>query len=220
VGRRHREAPVQRSHERPQLAGRARALGAVIGIGASTGGVEALRELLTRLPGDMPPILIAQHMLPGFTGAFARRLDASCELLVKEAEDGEDLLQGVVYVAPGGRHLLLTRRPGAYTLRLSEEPPINRHRPSVEALFRSMVGAAGVHAVAVMLTGMGGDGAEAMLALRHAGARTIAQDEASSVVFGMPRQAIALGAAQEVLALTDMAQRLKQLCGRGPQIES
>lgn len=220
VGRRHRTAPMQRGQERPQMAGRARALGTVIGIGASTGGVEALRELLMHLPGDMPPILIAQHMLPGFTGAFARRLDASCDLLVKEAEDGEDLLQGVVYVAPGGRHMLLARRPGGYALRLTADPPINRHRPSVEALFRSMVGAAGAQAVAVMLTGMGGDGAEAMLALRQAGARTIAQDEASSVVFGMPRQAIALGAAQEVLALTDMAPRLQQVCGRGPQIEA
>ena len=217
VLRRGRNVPV-RPLITPRVAipGRPIALETVIGIGASTGGVEGLRTVLTGLPGDMPPILVAQHMLPGFTGAFARRLDGICELSVKEAEDGEDLLRGTVYVAPGGQHLLLARRRSSYMLRLTDDPPVNRHRPSVDALFHSMAESAGAHAIAVILTGMGSDGAEAMLGLRRAGAKTIAQDEASSVVFGMPRQAVALGGAQEVLALGDMSRRLKELCAGGP----
>jgi two-component system, chemotaxis family, protein-glutamate methylesterase/glutaminase len=194
--------------------GRTAAKGTIIGIGASTGGVEALRTILTRLPGDMPPILVAQHMLPGFTETFARRLDDICEMAVKQAEDNEAAVQGVAYIAPGGRHLLLGRRSGQYVLRVTEDPPINRHRPSVDSLFRSMVETVGARAIGVMLTGMGGDGAEAMLELRRAGARTLAQDEATSVVFGMPRQAIILGAAQHVLPLGDIAHCLKELSSR------
>jgi two-component system, chemotaxis family, protein-glutamate methylesterase/glutaminase len=205
--------PAEKSRPAPLLASMPPAQHRVIGIGASTGGVEALREILCELPGDMPPILVAQHMLPGFTGAFARRLDAICEISVKEAEDGEDVLQGVAYVAPGGRHLLLARRRLSYVLRVTEDPPVNRHRPSVDTLFRSMADAAASRAIGVILTGMGADGAEGLLGLRRAGARTVAQDEASSVVFGMPRQAIALGGAEEVLALGDMPSRLKVLCG-------
>jgi two-component system, chemotaxis family, protein-glutamate methylesterase/glutaminase len=203
----------------PRLASRGRrsgGLGTIVGIGASTGGVEGLRAMLTELPGGMPPILIAQHMLPGFTGAFARRLDSICEISVKEAEDGEEPLHGVAYVAPGGRHLLVARRHASYILRVTDDPPLNRHRPSVDALFRSMAHTAGSRAIAVILTGMGSDGAQGMLELRRAGAMTLAQDEASSVVFGMPRQAIAIGAAQEVLALGDMPSRLKALCGHEP----
>jgi two-component system chemotaxis response regulator CheB len=183
----------------------------VIGIGASTGGVEALREILVNLPPRMPPILIAQHMPPGFTETFARRLNSICQIGVREAEDGQVACHGMAYIAPGGRHLSLTRRMGGYVLRVSDEPPVNRHRPSVDPLFRSIAKAAGARAIGVMLTGMGGDGAEAMLEMRRAGAHTIAQDEASSVVFGMPRQAIALGGVREVLALGDMAQRLETL---------
>ena len=207
--------PVQVPPRQASLA-RSSGLGTIIGIGASTGGVEGLRTVLTELPGDMPPILIAQHMLPGFTGAFARRLDAICEISVKEAEDGEEPLHGVAYVAPGGRHLLLARRHASYLLRVTDDPPLNRHRPSVDALFRSMAQTAASRALAVILTGMGSDGAQAMLELRRAGATTLAQDEASSVVFGMPRQAIAIGAAKEVLALGDMPKRLKALCGYEP----
>jgi len=215
VFRRLRNAPPQRvAAPRPAGLRRPSGLGSVIGIGASTGGVEALREILSQLPGDMPPILVAQHMLPGFTGAFARRLDAICETSVKEAEDGEEVLQGVAYVAPGGKHLLLARRGLNYMLRVTNDPPLNRHRPSVDALFRSMAQAAGAHAIGVILTGMGADGAEAMLELREGGAMTIAQDEASSVVFGMPRQAVALGGVREVLPLADMAGRLDALCAR------
>jgi len=183
----------------------------VIGIGASTGGVEALRELLTALPPHMPPILIAQHMPPGFTETFARRLDTLCRLHVKQAEDNEVVRTGVAYIAPGGRHLVLARRGPGYTLRVTEDPPVNRHRPSVDTLLRSVARAAGGQAIGVMLTGMGGDGAEAMLEMSQAGAFTIAQDEASCVVFGMPRQAILLGGVREVLPLQDIAGRLEAL---------
>jgi two-component system chemotaxis response regulator CheB len=183
----------------------------VIGIGASTGGVEALREVLTRLPAHMPAILIAQHMPPGFTETFARRLDSLCQIHVKQAADAEAVRAGVAYIAPGGRHLMLVRRGLGYSLRVTDDPPVNRHRPSVDTLFRSMAHAAGGHAVGVMLTGMGGDGADAMLELCRAGAYTIAQDEASCVVFGMPRQAIASGGVREVLPLVEVAARLEAL---------
>jgi two-component system chemotaxis response regulator CheB len=183
----------------------------VIGIGASTGGVEALREVLTRLPAHMPAILIAQHMPPGFTETFARRLDSLCQIHVKQAADAEAVRAGVAYIAPGGRHLMLVRRGLGYSLRVTDDPPVNRHRPSVDTLFRSMAQAAGGHAVGVMLTGMGGDGADAMLELCRAGAYTIAQDEASCVVFGMPRQAIASGGVREVLPLVEVAARLEAL---------
>jgi two-component system chemotaxis response regulator CheB len=211
VVRRHRT--IAQPHElRPKrLASVTGTIGPLIGIGASTGGVEALREILPQLPPDIPPVLIAQHMLPGFTPAFARRLDSLCEIAVKEAHDGEVPLAGIAYIAPGGRHLRVARRATSYVLRLSDDPPVNRHRPSVDTLFRSMVQAAGANAIALLLTGMGDDGAQAMLALRTAGATTIAQDEATSVVFGMPRQAIEAGAACEVLGLADIAPRLRAL---------
>lgn len=183
----------------------------VIGIGASTGGVEALRDVLMPLPAHMPPILIAQHMPPGFTETFARRLDTLCEVHVKQAEDNEVVRGGVVYIAPGGRHLVLTRRGGSYLLRVTDDPPVNRHRPSVETLLQSIARAAGSQAIGVMLTGMGGDGAEAMVEMLRAGAHTIAQDEASCVVFGMPRQAIAAGGVREVLPLSEIAGRLEAL---------
>lgn len=187
------------------------ALHRMIGIGASTGGVEALRDVLTHLPANMPPILIAQHMPPGFTETFARRLDSLCEMTVKQADDNEIVRTGVAYIAPGGRHLTVSRRGVGYFLRVTEDPPVNRHRPSVDTLFRSIARAAGRQAVAVMLTGMGADGAEAMLELSRTGAHTIAQDEATSVVFGMPRQAIALGGVREVLPLGEIAGRLESL---------
>jgi two-component system chemotaxis response regulator CheB len=183
----------------------------VIGIGASTGGVEALREILVHLPARMPPILIAQHMPAGFTETFARRLNSICEIGIREAEDGLLACHGMAYIAPGGRHLSLARRMGSYVLRVTDEPPVNRHRPSVDPLFRSIARVAGARAIGVMLTGMGGDGAEAMLEMKKAGSHTIAQDEASSVVFGMPRQAIALGGVREVLGLGEMAARLEAL---------
>jgi len=183
----------------------------VVAIGASTGGVEALRAVLAPLPSTMPPIVIAQHMPAGFTRSFAQRLDGACEMRVKEGEDGEPLQPGHAYIAPGGMHLALERKTGGLRARLSAEPPVNRHRPSVDVLFRSVARAAGEHAIGVMLSGMGADGAEAMLELRMRGARNLAQDEASCVVFGMPKQAIALDAVHEVLPLAEIARRLVEL---------
>ncbi|MES2938923.1 MAG: chemotaxis response regulator protein-glutamate methylesterase [Pseudomonadota bacterium] len=219
VFRRRPVAPAAPRVPHPLLRGARPAPTTVIGIGASTGGVEALRLMLGELDAEMPPILIAQHMLPGFTEAFARRLDGLTEISVKQAEDGDEAQQGCAYVAPGGRHLVLERRAARYVLRLSDAAPVNRHRPSVDTLFRSLLQAAGERTIAVLLTGMGADGAEAMLALRRAGARTLAQDEASCAVFGMPRQAIALGAADEVVTLQDMARRLRELAAaaEGPR---
>jgi two-component system, chemotaxis family, protein-glutamate methylesterase/glutaminase len=209
---RHSPAPARKATigpllQRPAVA----ATGRVIGIGASTGGVEALRDILTALPAEMPPILIAQHMPAGFTETLARRLDSICRIAVKQADDGEAVCCGVAYVAAGGRHLELMRRKMGYVLRVSDGPPVNHHRPSVDTLFHSMAQVAGDQSIGVMLTGMGADGAQGMLAMSRQGAFTIAQDENSCVVFGMPRQAIALGAAREVLALGDVAQRLAAL---------
>jgi len=180
-------------------------------IGASTGGVEALREVLVPLPEEMPPILIAQHMPGGFTRTFAQRLDASCGIRVKEGEDGELLAQGSAYIAPGDWHMLVERKQGRLAIRLSDGPPVNRHRPSVDPLFRSAAQAAGAKCIGVMLSGMGADGAQAMLELREMGAHNIAQDEASCVVFGMPKQAIAAGAVHDVLPLREISARLIEL---------
>jgi two-component system chemotaxis response regulator CheB len=212
---RHRRTPVPPSGFAPlPLSPRAMGPAArhrVIGIGASTGGVEALRDVLTGLPETMPPILIAQHMPPGFTETFARRLDALCDMGVKQAEDGEVVCTGVAYIAPGGRHLELARRGLGYVLRVTDAAPVNRHRPSVDTLLRSIARSAGSQAIGVMLTGMGADGAGAMLEMSRAGAWTIAQDEATSVVFGMPRQAIALGGVREVMPLGEISARLEAL---------
>jgi two-component system chemotaxis response regulator CheB len=170
-------------------------------IGASTGGTEAIREFLMQMPSDCPGILIAQHMPEGFTSSFARRLDALCKISVSEAAGGERVLPGHAYIAPGHSHLLLARSGANYVTRIEQSPPVNRHRPSVDVLFRSAAQAAGKNAVGVILTGMGKDGAAGMLEMKEAGAHNFAQDEASCVVFGMPREAIALGAAHEIGAL-------------------
>jgi two-component system chemotaxis response regulator CheB len=180
-------------------------------IGASTGGVEALREVLVPLPQEMPPILIAQHMPGGFTRTFAQRLDAQCAIRVKEAEDGELLAHGSAYIAPGDWHMLVERKQGRLAIRLSDGPPVNRHRPSVDPLFRSVAQAAGAKCIGVMLSGMGADGAHAMLELREKGAHNIAQNEASCVVFGMPKQAIAVGAVHDILPLREIGERLIEL---------
>jgi two-component system chemotaxis response regulator CheB len=171
-------------------------------IGASTGGTEAIREFLMQMPSDCPGILIAQHMPEGFTTSFARRLDALCRISVREAAGGERVLPGHAYIAPGHSHLLLARSGANYVTRIEQTDPVNRHRPSVDVLFRSAAQAAGKNAVGVILTGMGKDGAAGMLEMKTAGAHNFAQDEASCVVFGMPREAIAIGAAHEVAALT------------------
>jgi Chemotaxis response regulator containing a CheY-like receiver domain and a methylesterase domain len=180
-------------------------------VGASTGGTEAIREFLAPLPVNSPAILITQHMPGGFTHSFAQRLNRSCNLEVKEAEDGERILPGHAYVAPGDRHLLVARSGANYVVRLDDGPPVNRHKPSVDVLFHSAAQMAGRNAVGVLLTGMGKDGAAGLLALKQAGASTVAQDKESCVVFGMPREAIALGAADEVRALHEIPERVMQL---------
>ena len=180
----------------------------VIFIGASTGGTEATREVLVQLPADAPAVLITQHMPPGFTRSYAARLDGLCRVRVAEAQDGERVLPGHAYIAPGGLHLSVERSGANYVARVTAGEPVNRHRPSVEVLFESAARVVGRNAFGVMLTGMGADGARAMRAMRDAGSWNICQDEASCVVFGMPREAIAQGAAEEVLPLAQIAPRL------------
>ncbi|HYB49740.1 MAG TPA: chemotaxis response regulator protein-glutamate methylesterase [Burkholderiaceae bacterium] len=182
----------------------------LIAIGASTGGTEAIREVLTRLPADSPGVLITQHMPAGFTRSFAARMDSLSRLAVCEAVDGERVLAGHVYIAPGDRHMRLSKSGSQYVIALDDSEPVNRHRPSVEVLFRSVAAIAGPNALGVMLTGMGRDGAAALVEMRKAGSFNIAQDEASCVVFGMPREAIALGAVHAVLPVTQIASRLLQ----------
>jgi two-component system chemotaxis response regulator CheB len=182
----------------------------IIFIGASTGGTEATREVLVNLPADSPAVMITQHMPPGFTKSYAARLNGLCRISVAEASDGERVLPGHAYIAPGGLHLSVERSGANYIARVRDGEPVNRHRPSVEVLFESAARVVGRNALGVMLTGMGGDGAKAMRAMRDAGSWNLAQDEASCVVFGMPREAIAQGAAHEVLALAQIAPRLME----------
>jgi two-component system chemotaxis response regulator CheB len=186
----------------------------LICIGASTGGTEAVREMLEVFPADCPATLITLHMPPEFTRRFAARLDGLCRPKVKQAEDGERLLAGHAYVAPGGLHLALKRGSSGYVVRVTDEPPVNRHRPSVDVLFDSAARQAGGDALGVLLTGMGKDGARGLLQMREAGAWTIAQDEATSVVFGMPREAIELGAARQVLPIGAIAGALFERLAR------
>ncbi len=181
----------------------------LIAIGASTGGTEALNLILDQMPSDSPPIVIVQHMPARFTGAFARRLDQSSPMTVREVEDGEILEPGVALIAPGNRHVFLDRTgPRQYVARLHDGPPVNRHRPSVDVLFRSAAVAARTEAVGVLLTGMGKDGAEGLLEMRRSGGMTIVQDQETSVVFGMPQAAIQIGGASQVLPVDQIAQAL------------
>ena len=178
----------------------------LIALGASTGGTEAIREVLSALPADAPAVLIVQHMPEHFTRAFANRLDGLCAVRVKEAADGDRALAGHVLIAPGSHHMRLVRDGATYVVRLGADAAVNRHRPSVDVLFHSCAEVAGTSAVGILLTGMGDDGARGLLAMRQAGATTLAQDEASCVVFGMPRAAIELGAAAHVVTLSSMAE--------------
>jgi len=185
------------------------ATGKIIFTGASTGGTEATKDVLMQLPADAPAIVITQHMPAGFTKSYAARLDGLCKIRVGEARDGERLLPGHAYIAPGGvTHLAVERSGANYIARVAEADPVNRHRPSVEVLFKSAARVVGPNALGIMLTGMGADGAKAMKEMRDAGSYNFVQDEASCVVFGMPREAIAAGAAHEVLPLTQIAPRL------------
>ena len=173
----------------------------VVCIGASTGGTESLREVLVALPPDCPGIVIVQHMPEKFTAAFARRLDGLCRVAVKEAEDGDPVLPGRVLIAHGNRHMLLHRSGTRYHVGIKDGPLVSRHRPSVDVLFRSAAQYAGANAVGILMTGMGDDGARGLLEMKRSGAFTLAQDEETCVVFGMPREAIALGAADKIVPL-------------------
>ena len=177
----------------------------VIAIGASTGGTEAIKEVLGSLPGEMPPIVMVQHMPESFTPSFAQRLNSLSKLTVIEAQGGERLQPGMAYLAPGHSHMRVRRSGGGLMLELSQEEPVNRHRPAVDVLFRSVAEQVGKNALGVILTGMGKDGAQGSLAMRQAGAWNIGQDQASCVVYGMPREAAEVGALDEVASLTDIS---------------
>jgi len=184
----------------PSAAG-SRGTDMLVAIGASTGGTEALREVLGGMPPDAPGIVVVQHMPPGFTAAFAEHLDAHCRIEVREAKHGDRVKPGLALIAPGNRHVLVVRRGGHLLVELSDDAPVCRHRPSADVLFRSVAAAVGPRAVGVILTGMGSDGANGLREMRLGGAHTIAQDESTSVVFGMPKEAFERGAVDIVLPL-------------------
>jgi two-component system, chemotaxis family, protein-glutamate methylesterase/glutaminase len=177
----------------------------VVAVGTSTGGTEALRVLLMGLPLDAPGFVVVQHMPEAFTAAFAERLNQHCQVYVKEGEDGDRVRPGCVLIAPGNKHTLVVRNGAQYAIRITDGPLVSRHRPSVDVLFRSVAQAAGPNAVGVLMTGMGDDGAEGLLEMKRAGASTIAQDEATCVVFGMPRAAMERGAVDDALPLHRIA---------------
>jgi two-component system chemotaxis response regulator CheB len=177
----------------------------IIAMGASTGGTEALLQVLAQMPENCPGIVAVQHMPEGFTAAFAKRLNSLCRIEIKEAADGDKIGPGRAFIAPGNRHMLVRRLGASYFLEVREGPLVSRHRPSVNVLFRSVAQAAGPNATGVLMTGMGDDGADGLLEMKQADALTIAQDEASCVVFGMPGEAILRGAAEEILPLAKIA---------------
>ena len=197
--------------EAAALPGLSRTTNQVLAIGASTGGTEALRRMLAMLPADAPGTMVVQHMPPGFTAQFAQRLNEVCQIQVKEAEHGDIVSPGICLVAPGDRHLLLRRDGAVYRADLRDGPKVGLHKPAVDVLFRSVAQSAGANAIGVLLTGMGRDGADGMKLLQGAGAPTIAQDEASSVVWGMPGEAVKLGAADQVLPLDRIPQAILAL---------
>jgi two-component system chemotaxis response regulator CheB len=200
----------------PPPSGRAmaRTTESIVCIGASTGGTESLREVLTALPANSPGIVIVQHMPERFTASFAKRLNELCEVDVKEAEDGDAVLRGRVLIAPGNFHTMLERSGANYYVSVKEGPLVSRHRPSVDVLFRSAARSAGSNAVGVIMTGMGDDGARGLEEMKRAGARTLAQDEASSVVFGMPKEAIARGCVDRIAPLSHIAAELLRAAAR------
>jgi len=189
--------------------------GWIVAIGASTGGVEALQRVLIGLPANAPAILVTQHMPPGFTASFAKRMDGHCAMSVCEATNGQRVLPGHVYIANGGRHLELVRTGAHYSCRLSDGPPVSGHRPSVDVLFSSVAAAAGRNAIGVILTGMGSDGAAGLLEMRRAGARTRGQDEATCLVYGMPMAARQIGAVEAERPLSAMAAEILSLAKEG-----
>ncbi|MDX9739876.1 MAG: chemotaxis response regulator protein-glutamate methylesterase [Gammaproteobacteria bacterium] len=187
----------------------------LIAIGASTGGTEAIKEILLRMPADAPGIVISQHIPEAFSRPFAARMNRESQMIVAEAQDGQQILPGHVLIAPGNRHLLLVRDGSRYICRLSDGPPVNRHRPSVDVMFRSVAQNAGPNAIGVLLTGMGSDGAAGLKEMQGTGATTIAQDEQSSVVWGMPGEAVRMGAADMVLDLLEIPGTILRLSASG-----
>ncbi len=183
----------------------------LIAIGASTGGTEAIKDVLIKMPPDAPGIVITQHIPEAFSGPFAVRMDGLCAIHVKEAEEGDLVMQGHAYIAPGNKHLLVVRDGAKYRCQLNDGPPVNRHKPAVDVLFRSVAQNAGPNAVGVILTGMGADGAEGLFEMKDAGARTIAQDEKTSVVWGMPGEAVKRGGVDLVLPLSKVADKIINL---------
>ncbi|WP_178861123.1 protein-glutamate methylesterase/protein-glutamine glutaminase [Thiomicrorhabdus cannonii] len=186
----------------------------IIALGASTGGTEAIKEVLMRLPASTPGIVITQHIPAAFSLPFAKRMDSVSEMSVTEAEDGQQILPGHVYIAPGDKHLLVERDGARYICRLHDGPPVNRHKPSVDVMFRSVVQNVGPNAIGVLLTGMGNDGAQGLKELQSVKAPTIAQDEKTSVVWGMPGEAVKLGAADSILPLEAVAAKILELAAR------
>src|SRR5690606_34984245 len=211
---RPRQAPKERTYTRLAMTQSFSTTEKLILIVESTGGTEAIRHVLEPLPANSPAILITQHMPAGFTRSFVQRLHNLCAVQIHEAEDGQRVLPGHVYLAPGGvAHMKLAKSGANYIVQLEESEPVNRHRPSVDVLFHSAAKLAGKNAVGAILTGMGKDGAQGLLAMREAGAVTFAQDEASCVVFGMPREALHIGAAMEAVPLSEMSERILASAG-------
>ena len=209
-------APVADSAAPARVSAMARTTDAVVAIGTSTGGTQALEQVLAALPRVCPGIVIVQHMPEKFTEAFAQRLNGLCRIEVAEARNGERVLPGRALIAPGGRHMQLVRSGAQYHVEVVDGPPVSRHRPSVDVLFRSTARFAGANALGVIMTGMGNDGARGMKEMREAGAHTIAQDEASCVVYGMPKEAVKLGAVDTVLPLSEIASAIAALARREP----
>lgn len=207
-------SPVLVTPVAPLPAARSGASGKIIFVGASTGGTEAIKDFLLGLPADCPPVLIVQHMPEAFTASFARRLDGLCAPRVIEAQGNEKVESGNVYIAPGHSHLRIRRAPAGYVTELLATEPVNRHRPSVDVLFDSAASLVGRQGVGVILTGMGKDGAQGLLRMRQAGARTFGQDEASCVVYGMPREAFLVGAVEEQWGLDEIPRRVLQAASR------
>jgi two-component system chemotaxis response regulator CheB len=209
TGRVDRDAGASGSVVRPPASA-----GRIVFVGASTGGTEAVKTFLQGIPADCPPILVVQHMPESFTGSFAARLNGLCKPRVVEAKGGEPLAAGTVYIAPGHSHLRIKRGGAGFLTELLSTPPVNRHRPSVDVLFDSAAELVGRNAIGVILTGMGKDGACGLLRMRSAGARTFGQDEASCVVYGMPREAAMIGAVEEVAPLDSISRRVLAVLGR------
>jgi two-component system chemotaxis response regulator CheB len=214
IRRRNPPAPLIETTEVPLCFPASKQAGKIVAMGASTGGAEAIHKILTVMPENAPPIVIVQHMPEHFTQAFADRLNSICHIRVKEAVDGDSVVAGQALIAPGNSHMLLKRAVGRYVVEVKRGPLVCRHRPSVDVLFKSVVRSAGANAVGVLMTGMGKDGAQGLLAMKESGATTIAQDEASSVVYGMPREAVELGAADHVVPLNRIPHKMLELARR------